>query len=188
MKRGYSQQFDSKSVSGPIFVIDDDVVYRERVGQAIRSRGYAVTVIDDPARILDEGLPSPEGCAIVDLRMPSVSGLEVVSAISSRNPAIKVIVVTGYGSIATAVEAMRRGAFSYLTKPVGVSEMLAAFGEDSAQNTSISIESTPSLAQVEWEHINAVLNRCNGNITKTAQELGLHRRSLQRKLRERPPQ
>jgi len=183
-----SQQLGAKSITGPIFVIDDDVVYRERVGQSIRSRGYAVTIIDDPARILDEGLPSSDGCAIVDLRMPSISGLEVVSALRSLNPAIKVIVVTGYGSIATAVEAMRRGAISYLTKPVGVSEMLAAFTEDGTQSTNISLESTPSLARVEWEHINAVLNRCNGNVTKTAQELGLHRRSLQRKLRERPPQ
>lgn len=170
----------------PVYLIDDDVVYRERLAQSLRSRGYDAYVISDPRVISDTGLPAPSGCAIVDLRMPSVSGLDVVSWIKLHNPHVRILVVTGYGSIASAVEAMRRGALSYLTKPVGIHDIIAALSSTGNDPLSVPPAPTASLARVEWEHIHSVLTRCNGNISKTAKELGLHRRSLQRKLREPP--
>jgi len=175
-----------EQLPGPIYVIDDDRPYRERLGKSLRARGFEVVIVDEPVTILDKGLPSSEGCAIVDLRMPTVSGLEIVSAISFHNPAVRAIVVTGYGSIATAVEAMRRGAVSYVTKPISVADMLAALRGETTDAAPPHSDSATSLAQVEWEHIHAVLNRFNGNITRAAQQLGIHRRSLQRKLKEPP--
>ncbi|MBW2403990.1 MAG: two-component system response regulator, partial [Deltaproteobacteria bacterium] len=108
------------------------------------------------------------------------------------DPATKIVVLTGYGSIATALEAMRLGATHYLTKPADVDEVIASFDRDGAQRAQAapSAESetpqTPSLARVEWEHIQRVLTDCGGNITKAAEKLGIHRRSLQRKLSKFP--
>ena len=112
----------------------------------------------------------------------SRKGLNVV--ISQFRPDLAVVVVTGYGSIATALEAVRRGARSYLTKPVGISQMLAALAGSTAEDQSPP--RVPSLARVEWEHIHAVLRSCEGNITQAAKLLGIHRRSLQRKLKDPP--
>ena len=170
----------------PLYLIDDDVIYRERLAQSLRSRGFHTCIISDPRVIAHRGLPTASGCAIVDLRMPSVSGLDVVSSIKSSNPDVRIVVVTGFGSIASAVEAMRRGALSYLTKPVGINDILAALNAPENGPLSVPPAPTASLARVEWEHIQSVLTRCDGNISKTAKELGLHRRSLQRKLREPP--
>jgi two-component system response regulator RegA len=107
------------------------------------------------------------------------------------NLPVKIIVLTGYGSIATAIEAVKSGAFGYMSKPADVDEILAAFDKEEINDNSLPEESTdlaaPSLARAEWEHINRVLADCSGNITKAAKKLGLHRRSLQRKLLKYPP-
>ena len=121
-------------------------------------------------------------------------GIEVVRELHRVDPATKIVVLTGYGSIATALEAMRLGATHYLTKPADVDEVIASFDRDNAEPAK-DLEAaegtepeTPSLARVEWEHIQRVLTDCDGNITKAAERLGIHRRSLQRKLATRPPQ
>jgi two-component system response regulator RegA len=130
--------------------------------------------------------------AVVDLRMPGKSGLEVVRELHRIDPATKIVVLTGYGSIATALEAVRLGATHYLTKPADVDEVIASFDRGGAE---VAVETpsaeretphTPSLARVEWEHIQRVLTDCGGNITKAAEKLGIHRRSLQRKLSKFP--
>ena len=124
--------------------------------------------------------------AVVDLKMPGgKSGLELVAELTAKYPGIQVVVLTGYGSIATAVEAVRRGAINYLMKPLDADQILAAF--DSEGLDEGEVETTPSLARVEWEHIQRILHDCNGNISLAARTLGLHRRSLQRKLAKLPP-
>ncbi len=125
--------------------------------------------------------------AIVDLRMPGVGGLDVVRDLLVAQPGLQVVVVTGYGSIATAVEAMRLGARDYLTKPAHADHILAAFDGPTEPTSGGEPEyEVPSLARVEWEHIERVLRECNGNISKTARVLGMHRRTLQYKLAKFP--
>jgi len=125
---------------------------------------------------------------VIDLRMPGMSGLDLVRELVTRHPAMHVVVLTGYGSIATAVEAVHRGALDYLQKPLDTDQILAAFDkEHDAAEAAPTAETTPSLARVEWEHIQRVLTDCEGNISLTARKLGLHRRSLQRKLGKFPP-
>ncbi|MDH5491913.1 MAG: response regulator, partial [Myxococcales bacterium] len=130
---------------------------------------------------------SPEH-ALVDLRMPGRSGLELVQELHALDPTTKIVVLTGYGSIATAIEAVRLGATHYLTKPADVDEILAAFERRDlppGELPEVPAEA-PSLARVEWEHINRVLTECGGNVSQAARRLGIHRRSLQRKLSKYP--
>jgi two-component system response regulator RegA len=170
---------------GKFLVVDDDEAFRTRLVKALQTRGLQAQGADSA----DEALKVAPGlgpqAAIVDLRMPGISGLELVSELASRFPGIQMVVLTGYGSIATAVEAVRRGAINYLTKPLDTDQILAAF-EREAEPAAVS-PSTPSLARVEWEHIQRILHDCNGNISLAARTLGLHRRSLQRKLGKLPP-
>jgi two-component system response regulator RegA len=130
--------------------------------------------------------------AVVDLRMPGKSGLDLVRELHRIDPATKIVVLTGYGSIATALQAVRLGATHYLTKPADVDELIASFHRDEAPTAADPLVAegetpeTPSLARVEWEHIQRVLTDSGGNITKAAERLGIHRRSLQRKLAKFP--
>ncbi len=121
--------------------------------------------------------------------MPGRSGLELLRALLAIDPSTKVVVLTGYGSIATAVDAMRLGAVHYLAKPADVEEILAAFQRGDGPVTVAAGEDigAPSLARAEWEHINRVLADCDGNISEAARRLKVHRRSLQRKLQKYPP-
>ncbi len=172
-----------------ILLVDDDENFRERMARALRDRGHEVRIAASPAeaeRLAAED--SPE-CAVVDLRMPGGSGLDVVSALRSIDPATAVVVLTGYGSIATALEAVRRGALHYLQKPVDADELLAAFarGGPLPVDEAPAEPAAPSLARAEWEHIQRVLADAAGNVSEAARRLGLHRKSLQRKLLKHPP-
>ena len=130
---------------------------------------------------------SPE-YAVVDLKMPGRGGLHLVPALKALDPSTSVVVLTGYGSIATALEAVRRGALDYVAKPIDADELLAAFGRASgAPGPLPEAASTPTLARAEWEHIQRVLADCEGNVSEAARRLGLHRKSLQRKLHKYPP-
>jgi len=172
-----------------LLLVDDDLVFRSRLARAMTSRGYAV----HEAGSLEEAIAiarteSPE-LALVDLRLPGASGLEVVQALKEIDADTNVVVLTGYGSIATALEAVRLGATHYLTKPVDAEEILAAFARRDAPDQPFAApedEHVPSLARVEWEHIHRVLTDCQGNISKASRLLGVHRRSLQRKLSKMP--
>jgi two-component system response regulator RegA len=167
-------------------VVDDDEAFRTRLVRAIQTRGLEAHGAGSASDALKVAATvNPQG-AIVDLRMPEVSGLDLVSELAARFPAIQMVVLTGYGSIATAVEAVRRGAIHYLQKPLDTDQILAAFDRDGVATSSAPVE-TPSLARVEWEHIQRILHDCNGNISLAARKLGLHRRSLQRKLGKLPP-
>jgi len=152
-----------------------------RAGHALQRRGARA---DFPIEAVEIAARFRPQAAIVDLKMPGSSGLDLVPELTARCPGVQVVVLTGYGSIATAVEAVRRGAMNYLTKPLDADQILAAFDKEA---DAPSVEGTPSLARVEWEHIQRILHDCNGNISLAARKLGLHRRSLQRKLGKLPP-
>ena len=167
-------------------VVDDDDAFRTRLVKALQARGLQAHGAGSAAEALKIAAGLHPHAAIIDLRMPEVSGLDLVSELAARFPGILMVVLTGYGSIATAVEAVRRGAIHYLQKPLNTDEILAAFAADSDAASAPQVE-TPSLARVEWEHIQRILHDCNGNISLAARRLGLHRRSLQRKLGKLPP-
>jgi two-component system, response regulator RegA len=172
-----------------ILVVDDDEGFRERLARALRDRGHEVRTAGSPEEASRLAMEDSPECAVVDLRMPGGSGLDVVSALKTVDPATTVVVLTGYGSIATALEAVRRGALHYLQKPVDADELLAAFARGGVLPArEVSLEPTaPSLARAEWEHIQRVLSDAGGNISEAARRLGLHRKSLQRKLQKHPP-
>ena len=184
---------DVKALPKPsVLLVDDDERLRSRMARAFEERGYEAQQADGYDAALAIAAEESTEFAVVDLRMPGKSGLEVVRELHRVDPATKIVVLTGYGSIATALEAMRLGATHYLTKPADVDEVIASFDRDNAEPAK-DLEAaegtepeTPSLARVEWEHIQRVLTDCDGNITKAAERLGIHRRSLQRKLAKFP--
>ncbi len=169
-----------------LLIIDDDGVLRSQLVRAFTRRGYpvraAATGVEALALATEE---SPEW-AILDLRLPDMSGLEVLAGLLKIDASTRVVLLTGYGSIASAVDAMRIGAANYVPKPADVDDILAAFAPDRLDGTTANYEA-PSLARTEWEHINRVLADCGGNISEAARRLGIHRRSLQRKLQKHPP-
>ena len=175
-----------------ILVVDDDATFRTRLVRALTSRGYETHEAGDVDSAIVRARQLKPARAIVDLRMPGKSGLDLISALMDIDDEIQILVLTGYGSIATAVEAVRRGAIDYLNKPVDTEQILAVFDRESAGESATSsatevTEAKPSLARVEWEHIQRVLSDCGGNISEAARQLGIHRRSLQRKLSKLPP-
>jgi two-component system response regulator RegA len=178
-------------VGGPttLLIVDDDRVLRERLARAFRDRGHQVAAAGDVAEAMRVASQARPARAVVDLRMPDGSGLELVRALRALDEQIEIVVLTGYGSIATAIEAIRLGASYYLHKPADVEDILDAFSRGAAPPLSQaeSEHPTPSLARLEWEHINRVLVDCGGNVSAAARRLGLHRRSLQRKLQKLPP-
>ena len=133
-------------------------------------------------------VPQAPTHAILDLKMPGGSGLTLIEPILKALPELRIVVLTGYGSIATTVDAIRLGAVNYLSKPADADMVLAAFARgDDAPLAEAPEYTPPTLARTEWEHIHRVLDDCGGNVTKAAQKLGLHRRTLQRKLQMWPP-
>jgi len=172
-----------------ILLVDDDENFRERMARALRDRGHEVRTARSPGEATRLATEDSPECAVVDLRMPGGSGLEVVSSLRSIDPGTAVVVLTGYGSIATALEAVRRGALHYLQKPVDADELLAAFARGGPLPAAEVTEepAAPSLARAEWEHIQRVLADSGGNVSEAARRLGLHRKSLQRKLQKHPP-
>ena len=171
-----------------ILIVDDDDPFRERLAAAFRRRAYDVrAVADGNAAVQSARADSPE-LAVVDLRLAGEWGLHVVRALLDVDANTSIIVLTAYGSIATAMEAVRLGAKDFLQKPATVDEIETAFRRGTAAPTDAVPPPTevPSLARAEWEHINRVLTECDGNISHAARLLGLHRRSLQRKLAKYP--
>ena len=168
-----------------ILLVDDDEVLRERLAQAIRARGYEVRTAGSGDEAMREATKDSPEMAVLDLRMPGMNGLELLRELRKQDPATRVLMLTGYGSIATAVQAVREGAVGYLPKPADADEIIAALnGTQTAAEKGVE---TPSLARAEWEHIQRVLADCGGNISEAARRLGIHRRSLQRKLHKYPP-
>lgn len=179
---------DAEDNRSTVLVVDDDRAFCSALAASLRRRGFAVVV----AHNFEDGIAEAQAWspdrAIVDLRMPGRGGLELVAALRRLDSTIAVVVLTGYGSIATAIEAIKMGATHYLTKPAEPDEILLAF-----ERTEPVLIEPPSpqhakpLDELEWEHLQQVLTDCRGNISEAARRLGMHRRSLQRKLaRGRP--
>jgi two-component system response regulator RegA len=172
-----------------VLLVEDDVVFRERLSSALRRRHLTIFQAGNPAEAKAIATSENIEGAVIDMRMPGGSGLEAVRDLRSLQPSVRLIVLTGYGSIAMAVEAVRQGADDYITKPADADQVLAALNRErltkvEAKNIEVQI---PSLDRVEWEHIQRVLTDCDGNISQAARMLGLDRRSLQRKLAKYPP-
>ena len=174
-----------------ILIVDDDEVYRNRLARAFVDRGYDVRVAQDYDSAVAVATGDSPEFAVVDLKMPGKSGLELVKALVEIDPATKTVVLTGYGSIATAIDAVRLGAKYYLSKPADADDIVGAFARGEAPALDPPPPDgeykAPSLARAEWEHINRVLSDAGGNISEAARRLGIHRRSLQRKLQKYPP-
>ncbi len=153
--------------------------------RALAARGFDASGAGDYDEAMSAARRDSPELAVVDLRLPGRSGLELVRDLKQLDSATNVIVLTGYGSIATAVESVRLGASTYLTKPADADQVLAAFERADGEATPPPAQ-VPSLARVEWEHIQRVLADCDGNVSQAARLLGIHRRSLQRKLMKHP--
>lgn len=170
-----------------ILLVDDDRPFCAALAGALRRREFTVVLAHDYADAVSEAKAWRPDRAVVDLRMPGRGGLEVITALKEILPDLAVVVLTGYGSIATAVEAIKAGATHYVSKPADVEEILAAFDRTAPEVALPALEQTKPLEEVEWEHLQRVLTECGGNISEAARRLGMHRRSLQRKLaRGRP--
>jgi two-component system response regulator RegA len=165
-----------------LLIVDDDAGFRERLVRAMRDRGFETTGVADHSSAIEAARAESPELAVVDLRLPGESGLAVVRDLKALDPSTIVVVLTGYGSIATAVESIKLGAASYLTKPADADQIVAAFDGTQPPDDTLA----PSLARVEWEHIQRILTDCDGNVSQAARVLGIHRRSLQRKLAKRP--
>lgn len=165
-----------------LLVCDDDRAFRQRLARSLRSRGFTVFEAEDARSALGAVNEfSPDG-VVVDMRMPGESGLWLVQQVRERSSATRVVVLTGFGSINTALDAVRLGAVNYLTKPASVDAILAGFFPESVP--AGTDEQLPSLAEVEAEYVQRVLAEHEGNVSQAAKVLGVHRRSLQRRLRK----
>jgi len=169
-----------------LLLVDDDEDFLGVLAIAMRKRGFTVTLANSAESAFELAKNDPPEFAVVDLKMSGNSGLVLVRQLSDLEAGTKIVVLTGYASIATAIEAIKLGATHYLAKPVDADEIVAAF-EKKNGNAEIELSSNPlTVNRLEWEHIQRVLSEHDGNISATARSLNMHRRTLQRKLGKKP--
>ena len=183
-----SAPIDLKAQS--ILLVDDSFVLRDRLAMAFQERGFRVSVAGNYDEALAVFRQHPTDLAVLDLRMPGKPGLALLPELKKIRPETQVLILSGFGSIATAIDALRLGATNFLPKPADADDILNAFARGGSEIEVPEVEEEipiPTLAQAEWEHIHRVLADCAGNISEAARRLGIHRRSLQRKLRKRAP-
>ncbi len=169
-----------------ILLADDDETFTHVMARAMTRRGLRVTVAgsaDEGLALARKDLPD---YAVLDLKMDGDSGLVLLPKLLELDPDMQVVILTGYSSIATAVEAIKRGARNYLCKPADADDVLVALLSDRAEVENLVPENPISVDRLQWEHIQRVLGEHEGNISATARALGMHRRTLQRKLQKRP--
>jgi two-component system response regulator RegA len=170
-----------------LLIVEDDTDFSAVLSRAMEKRGFEVAVAHDALEAQTVSNTFDPSHAVVDLKLPGESGLKVVAMLAARTPPPAIVVLTGYASIVTAVEAVRLGARHYLAKPADADEILAALMRDQPDAT-LDVNPEPlTVARLEWEHIQKVLNEHDGNISATARALKMHRRTLQRKLEKNPP-
>jgi two-component system, response regulator RegA len=173
-----------------ILIVDDDAVFARTLALAMTRRGHTVTSAANSAAALDLAASRVFDAVVLDLRLGTESGLHLIEPLRARQPLARLLLLTGYASIATAVAAIKLGAVQYLPKPAGVDEILAALGNaDAASGCEADVEAATeplSVDRLEWEHIHQVLAQHEGNLSATARALKMHRRTLQRKLAKRP--
>lgn len=169
-----------------VLLVDDDAVFLGVLADAFARRAYRPWCARDTAGALAIAASRPLPRAVVDLRLAEANGLELIPALIGLQPSIDIVVLTGYASIATAVDAIKLGARHYLTKPSDVDDIIAAFGHQAGAAPPPATLVPASLDRVEWEYIQHTLQACGGNVSRAAKRLGMHRRTLQRKLHKRP--
>lgn len=169
-----------------LLIVDDDLVYRQRLALAMEKRGFAVRQAESVAAGIAATKAEAPNYAVVDLRLNDGSGLDIVTEIRNANPQCRVVMLTGYGNIATAVAAIKHGAADYLPKPADADQVEAAL---LAEKTTLPPppEQPMTADRVRWEHIQRVFEQCDRNVSETARRLNMHRRTLQRILAKRAP-
>jgi len=169
-----------------LLIVEDDSSFGQRLARAMECRGFTVTTVEsvaDGLRQVESGAPA---FAVVDMRLGDGNGLDVISALTDRRPDARGIILTGYGNIVTAVNAVKRGAVDYLSKPVDADDVAAALL--AVKRTAAELPENPMSAdRVRWEHIQRIYEMCSRNVSETARRLGMHRRTLQRILAKRAP-
>lgn len=171
-----------------ILLVDDDKIFADVLASALSKRGFQTVVAHDLAAALALVTEWDVDCAVIDLKIERESGLELLPRLKALKPDIRMLILTGYSSIATAVAAIKLGAIDYACKPVNADEVVALLsGQKAAEPGQAPInEAPPSIKRLQWEHIQRILEENNGNISATARSLGMHRRTLQRMLQKRP--
>ena len=169
-----------------ILLVDDDAIFRGVLADSLKERNIIVYEAENLSSAINASKKKLINYAIVDLKMPGDSGLVLIKELRALNSKMNIVMLTGFASIATAVEAVKLGANQYLAKPVNAEEILEAFNKLDG-NEALDIHASPlTVDKLEWEHINRILNENKGNISATARALNMHRRTLQRKLQRKP--
>lgn len=182
-----AELFESERRSmNTILVVDDDQVFCQVMQRALTRRGFQVEVCFNVSSAEHAAQQTHFSKALVDLKIAQESGLSLIRSLKTINPDIQIIMLTGYSSVSTAVEAIKLGALNYFCKPIDVDELLKGFSEADLMEEEPTPISTPSLDRIEWEHIQKILQDHQGNISAAARTLGMHRRTLQRKLQKKP--
>lgn len=170
-----------------LLIIEDDVSFAATLARRMTKHNFSCQQVHQADQALHACLQQKPDCILLDMKLASENGLTLIKPIRAALPKVKLVLLTGFASVATAVQAMRLGADDYLAKPVNTQMLLTAL--DIAQEVESAIDldvDTMSAERVEWEHINQVLNSNDGNVSATARQLGMHRRTLQRKLQKKP--
>ncbi len=169
-----------------LLIVDDDDVFCEVLADAMVNRGYEPATAHSIQSALDKASKLEPEYAVIDLRIGNESGLVLAEKLRDQDENTRMVILTGYASVATAVEAIKLGAVHYLTKPADADEILTALHKDEG-NSNIRVSDNPlSVKRLEWEHLQKVLKECDGNISAASRKLRMHRRTLQRKLSKRP--
>lgn len=172
-----------------ILLVDDDEAFTAALARALQRQHYEVRVANNSAQALQQLQPWTPNCVLLDLRLGSENGLQLLQQLRRRLPQARIVMLTGFGSIATAVEAIKRGADDYLVKPVPLADLLHVLQANDIEvpdDAEAVAEEPLNLRQLSWEHIQRVLTEHDGNISAAARALGMHRRTLQRKLSKAP--
>ncbi|GIK98611.1 MAG: photosynthetic apparatus regulatory protein RegA [Alphaproteobacteria bacterium] len=170
-----------------LLVVDDDAPFRQRLALAMERRGFSVATADSMAAGIAEARARRPAFAVIDLRLGDGSGIEVVSALREVRADARVVVLTGYGNIATAVAAVKMGAIDYLSKPADADAVEAALLQNEGETLPPPPEQPMTADRVRWEHIQRVFEQCDRNVSETARRLRMHRRTLQRILNKYAP-
>jgi two-component system response regulator RegA len=169
-----------------LLLVDDDDAFRVVLAKALERRGFAVSIAENAERAMAMATQQSPEFAVVDLKMPGASGLALIERLIQLDAQTRIVMLTGYASIATAIEAIKLGAVHYLAKPVDADQVVAAFSRTSGVAAMAVTDQPLSVDRLEWEHIQRVLSENDNNVSATARALQMHRRTLQRKLGKRP--
>ena len=169
-----------------LLIVDDDGPFLRRLARAMETRGFAVDTAETVSDGIARSKAAPPKYAVVDLRLADGNGLEVIEAIRQNRDDTQIVVLTGYGNIATAVTAVKLGALDYLAKPADADDVFNALTQRKGERTEVP-ENPMSADRVRWEHIQRVYEMCERNVSETARRLNMHRRTLQRILAKRAP-